>query len=158
MDYKDAAKLIAAVLLCQLAGIIGAVFTTPSIPTWYATLIKPAFTPPSWIFGPAWITLYALMGIALYLVWKKREEGADIKKALSIFGIQLVLNTLWSILFFGLHSPLYGLACIIALWAAIVVSILLFYKISHAAAILLIPYLLWVSFATILNFHIWQLN
>ncbi|NYZ76698.1 tryptophan-rich sensory protein [Candidatus Micrarchaeota archaeon] len=158
MDYKNAAKLVAAVLLCQLAGILGAVFTTPSIPTWYATLIKPAFTPPSWIFGPAWITLYALMGIALYLVWRKGEEGADIKKALSIFGIQLVLNTLWSILFFGLHSPLYGLACIIALWAAIAVSIFLFYKISRAAAILLIPYLLWVSFATILNFHIWQLN
>ena len=160
MGYKDAAKLIAAILICEIAGLIGAVFTTPSIQGWYAALNKPDFTPPAWAFGPAWTTLYALMGIALYLVWKRRGAGAsaDANKALFFFGIQLALNVLWSILFFGMHSPLYGLACIIALWAAIALTMLSFYRISRKAALILVPYLLWVSFAAILNFYIWRLN
>lgn len=160
MQAKDIFVLIAAILLCEAAGIIGSLFTAPSIPGWYATLNKPSFNPPNWVFGPVWTTLYALMGISLYLVWKKGQENKkiDIKLPLAIFGFQLFLNFLWSILFFGMQSPLLGLLCIIPLWLSIAATIFYFYKISKTAAYLLIPYILWVSFASILNASIWMLN
>jgi translocator protein len=158
MDLKEAGKLILAIIICNLAGTIGSIFTFASIPTWYATLIKPEFNPPNWIFGPVWTTLYVLMGISLYLIWKQYEKGKNAKPALTIFSIQLVLNALWSILFFGLQSPLYGLLCIIPLWISIALMIMRFYPLSRNAALLQIPYLLWVSFATILNASIWLLN
>ncbi|MFB0562026.1 MAG: TspO/MBR family protein [Candidatus Lokiarchaeia archaeon] len=151
-------KLIVSILIAEFAGIIGSVFTTPSIPIWYEFLIKPSFNPPSWLFGPVWTTLFLLMGISAYLVWIEGWENKEVKIALSVYGVQLVLNTLWSILFFGLQSPFAGFLGIIPLWIAIVLTILLFYKISKKAAYLLIPYILWVSFAAILNFTIWQLN
>ena len=157
MDSKDILTLIAAILLCESAGIVGSLFTFSEIPTWYASLEKPSFNPPSWVFGPAWTTLYALMGVSLYLVWKERKK-ADIKVALAFFITQLILNTIWSILFFGLHSPILGLACIILLWLSIAATIIYFYKISKKAAYLLIPYILWVSFASILNAFVWMLN
>lgn len=151
-------KLIIAILVSQLAGILGAFFTTPSIPTWYATLSKPEFAPPNWIFGPVWITLYTLMGIAAFLVWRKGLKRREVKSALSIFVGQLVLNTLWSLLFFGLRSPAAAFVEIVALWLTIFAMIIAFEKISRPAAWLLVPYILWVSFAGYLNYMILILN
>ena len=158
MKRNDALRLVAAIVLCELVGAAGSIFTLSSIPTWYATLQKPSFSPPTWLFGPAWTILYALMGISLYLVWSNGTKNANAKTAMKIFGIQLFLNFLWSFLFFGLKSPLYGLIEIILLWISIVVSILKFYKISKNAAYLLLPYILWVSFAMLLNFFVFVLN
>ncbi len=141
-----------------MAGIIGSVFTAPSIPTWYATLVRPEFSPPNWIFAPVWTTLFALMGIAAFLVWNKGLKRQDIKIALSMFIIQLVLNTLWSILFFGMQNPGAALIEIVVLWLAILATILTFAKISRVAAWLLVPYIAWVSFAAYLNYSIWILN
>lgn len=151
-------KLIAAILLCELAGGIGSLFTYPSIEGWYAKLQKPSFNPPNWVFAPVWITVYLLMGISAYLVWEKNRKSKEAKKSLSIFGMQLVLNMLWSIVFFGLQSLLFGLIDIILLWIAIVVTVFKFFRISRTAGLLLIPYVLWVTFAMILNFYIWRLN
>lgn len=150
--------LIAWIGVSELAGIVGSFFTASAIPTWYADLEKPSFNPPSWVFGPVWTTLYALMGIAAFLVWQKGTQRKEVKIALSVFGLQLVLNALWSIIFFGLESPGGGLVEIVLLWLAIVATIILFGRISRPAAWLLIPYLAWVSFATCLTFAIWQLN
>lgn len=151
-------KLITAILISELAGIIGSIFTISAIPTWYATLTKPALNPPSWIFGPVWTTLYALIGIALFIVWKKGWDRSDVRKALFVFGLQLVLNATWSIVFFGLQSPAWAFVNIIAMWFAIVWTMILFYKISKPAMWLLVPYILWVSFAMYLNYSIWILN
>lgn len=150
--------LLVSILLCQIAGLLGALFTTPAIPTWYSTLVKPSFLPPSWAFPVVWTLLYLLMGIALYLVWEKGLDKADVKKAMSVFGVQLFLNFMWSVLFFGLRSPLYGLVEITVLWIVIFVNIWLFYKVSKTAGLLLVPYILWVSFAALLNYSIWALN
>ncbi len=151
-------KLILAIVLCQLAGVIGSVFTTPNISTWYAGLIKPSFNPPNWVFGPVWTLLFLLMGIALYLVITPVAEKRIKQQALAWFGGQLVLNIGWSILFFGLKSPGWALVEIIILWLAILITIIKFYKVSQTASWLLWPYLAWVSFATALNFTIWLIN
>lgn len=158
MDTRNIFKALAFIVLCQLAGIIGSVFTFSAIPEWYAFLEKPEFAPPNWVFGPVWITLYTMMGISAYMVSGKGWGKKDVRLALGVFGIQLGLNALWSILFFGLRSPLLGLVCIIALLLAIIATIALFWKHSRAASLLLAPYLLWVSFATVLNYFIWALN
>ena len=158
MKINNTFKLIIAIIVSELAGIIGSVFTTPSIAGWYAGIAKPALNPPAWVFGPVWTTLFALMGIAAFLVWKKGLDRKDIKIALGIFIGQLVLNTLWSIIFFGLHSPGGALIEIVFLWLAILATIVVFYKISRPAAWLLVPYILWVSFAMYLNYAIWALN
>lgn len=151
-------KLIIAIVVSELAGIIGSIFTGPSIPGWYAGIAKPALNPPAWVFGPVWTTLFALMGISAFIIWKKGLERRDVKIALGIFIGQLVLNTLWSIIFFGLHSPGGAFVELIVLWLAILATIISFAKISKPAAWLLLPYILWVSFAGYLNFSIWQLN
>jgi len=151
-------KFLIAILICQIAGIVGSLFTSPSIPTWYATIEKPKFTPPNWVFAPVWTTLFVLMGISAYLIWNQGLENKIVKTALWVFGIQLVLNMLWSLLFFGLHSPLYAFFEIIILWLAILFTILNFFKISRTAGWLLVPYIIWVSFAAILNFYIARLN
>jgi translocator protein len=143
--------------MCQLAGIIGSLFTTSSIPTWYATLIKPSFNPPNWIFAPVWIFLYLLMGISFYLIWIK-SNNPNFSFLMSVFLLQLVLNAFWSIIFFGLKSPLFAFVEIIVLWLTILICIILFFRISKISSYLLIPYLLWVSFAAVLNFAIWKLN
>jgi len=122
-------RLIFAILICQLAGAIGSAFTFSSIPTWYASLQKPFFNPPSWLFGPAWLLLYTLMGISLYLIWDKGLKNKNVKLAVKIFGIQLILNALWTILFFGLRSPFYAFIEIILLWVSIVLTIFYFLKI-----------------------------
>ena len=153
----DWVGVIVAVVGCELAGGIGALFTTPSIPTWYAGLVKPALNPPAWVFGPVWTLLYALMGVALFLIWRSaRSKGKGM--AYAFFGVQLALNTLWSIIFFGWHEPGNASVEIIFLWLAIVATVISFNRISHAAALLLVPYLLWVSFASYLNLSLWQLN
>lgn len=151
-------KLLVSVLICQFAGAIGSAFTASSLSNWYILLEKPAFNPPSWVFFPVWITLYTLMGISLYLVWVKGLEKQEIKMGLAIFGIQLVLNALWSFLFFGLRSPYYAFVEIVLLWLAVLLTILKFRNISKMASYLLLPYILWVSFAMLLNYYIWILN
>ncbi len=157
MKIIDILKLVTSIILCQLVGFFGSLFTTPAIPTWYATLNKSSFTPPNWIFGPVWISLFILMGISLFFVWR-RQGHPKLKIALVFFFIQLTFNILWSIAFFGLKSPLLGLMDIILLWIAILLTIQNFVKVSKFAGILLIPYFLWVSFATLLNFSLWFLN
>ena len=154
----DILKLVISVLVCQLAGFVGSIFTRVSVSSWYVSLSKPSFTPPSWVFGPVWITLYALIGISAFLVWSKEFNNREVKAALIIFGIQLILNAFWSAAFFGLRSPLAGLIVIVILWLAILVTILRFLNISTAAGLLLVPYILWVSFATVLNLSIFLLN
>lgn len=157
MSKINILKLFIAIFICQMAGFIGAIFTTSSIPTWYATLNKPFFSPPNSVFGPVWTALFTLMGIALYIVWQKKTKLKKIH-ALQIFTIQLILNTLWSILFFGFQSPALAFIEILFLWAFIALSIKTFYKISKTAGYLLVPYILWVSFATLLNLSIVLLN
>ena len=147
-------KFIISIVVPFIIAGIGSFFTSSSVGTWYVTLVKPVFNPPSWVFGPVWTVLYLLMGISLYMVWIKRVEI----KAMIFFGVQLFLNALWSIIFFGLNNPLYAFIEIILLWFSIVFTIYYFYKIEKTAAYLLIPYLLWVSFAAILNFSIMILN
>ena len=155
---KDIFKLLISIFVCQCAGLIGSLVTMTAIPTWYAALQKPPFTPPNWLFAPAWITLYLLMGISAFIIWRRGLESRRIKVALLVFLIQLDLNALWSVTFFGLQSPLYGVIVIVGLWITILFTILRFFKISTPAGALLLPYILWVSFATALNVSIWMLN
>ena len=178
---KNIAKLAISVLICELAAVIGSIFTVPAIKGWYLHLDKPSFNPPNWIFGPVWTILYLLMGISLYLVWLRNfasEVPANMEKqktwnpisarlwfgswreenAALIFTLQLVLNILWSVIFFGLKLPGLAFFEILMLWFAILYTIINFYRISKTAAYLLIPYIIWVSFATILNYAIWIIN
>ena len=157
MKKKDIFKLLVSIVVCQLAGLIGVLFTSPAIPSWYAGLRKPPFSPPNWLFGPVWSLLYLLMGVALYLVWAKKETSQK-KTALKFFGLQLVFNSLWSIIFFGLRSPALALVEIILLWILIALTINKFLGLSKKAAYLLLPYLGWVSFASVLNLAIVRLN
>lgn len=142
------------------AGVVGSLFTTSAIPTWYANLNKPLFSPPNWIFGPVWTVLYLFMGTALYLVWQRKNPSTSlgIAKVPTIFWVQLLLNAVWSIIFFGLKNPLFALVDVVALWVAIFLTIQAFKKINKLAGNLLVPYLAWVSFATILNLTIVLLN
>ena len=158
INLSEILKLFVSLIICQLAGVIGSLFTTPAIPTWYATLVKPTFNPPNWVFAPVWTTLFLLMGISAFLVWRKGTGNPQVNLALRFFIIQLVLNSIWSVLFFGLKSPILGFVEIILLWTFILLTILYFFKISRMAGILLLPYILWVSFAAVLNFSIWRLN
>lgn len=150
--------LAAFIAVSEFAGIVGSVFTVPSLSGWYAALVKPALNPPAWVFGPIWTVLYALMGIAAFLVWKKRSDRRGVKIALGLFFVQLALNALWPILFFGLHGLGGALVGIAFLWLAILAAIIAFAKISSSAAWLLVPYILWVSFAMHLNYSIYFLN
>lgn len=158
MQKRAIIKLIVSLIICQLAGFVGSLFTTPSIPVWYASLAKPSFTPPNWVFSPVWISLFVLMGISLFLLWEKTLHYPGVKTAMCWFAVQLVLNMLWSILFFGLKSPFLALIEIIVLWIAIFITILKSLRVSKLAGVLLIPYLVWVSFAAGLNYSIWTLN
>ena len=155
---KTYIRFIFAVVICQLAGIIGALFTTPAIQTWYLGLRKPDFAPPNWVFAPVWTALYLLMCISLFIVWNAGIDKSNVRKSMWTFILQLLLNILWSYLFFGLRSPLLGLIEIIALWFMIVLTMVFFFRISKTAALILIPYLLWVSFASYLNYLLFILN
>jgi len=181
MKHNNILKIVVSIIICELAGIIGAFFTTPAIGAWYGGLNKPSFSPPNWIFGPVWTALFVLMGISLYLVWSKKWRVKNelrfkdrkpanklSQKFLSgswqkaniilIFVLQLVLNVLWSIIFFGFHFPGLAFFELLMLWFAIVFTIVNFYRVSKSAAWLLLPYVLWVSFAGILNYFLWILN
>ncbi len=178
---KQIIILIFFVLLCLSAGVVGGLFTADAISTWYPTLVKPSLNPPNWIFGPVWTTLYVLMGISLFLVWRngwkvaspilisrknawnkwsERLWTGDLQKqnVIAIFALQLILNALWSFLFFGLQNPGLAFFEILMLWFAILYTIINFYRFSRPAAWLLIPYLFWVTFAAYLNYSIWTLN
>jgi tryptophan-rich sensory protein len=150
--------LLGFIFLCQAAGILGALFTTPAIPTWYAGLIKPTFSPPNWLFGPAWTLLYTLMGISLYLVYQKGLKDKFVKNSFVLFLFHLVINSLWSIIFFGAKQTGLAFIVIVLMWGLIATLIHRFRKINMVAAWLLIPYLGWVSFASVLNFAVWWLN
>ena len=155
---KHLPKLIAAVLVCELVGIASTPFTIAAIPTWYAHITKPPFSPPNWIFGPVWTLLYLMMGVSFYYIWILGWKKKKVKQAAVVFLLQLLLNFLWSFLFFGLHAPLLGLLDIIGMVILIVMTIQKFYPLSKTAAYLLIPYVLWVGFATLLNLSIAVLN
>jgi translocator protein len=150
-------KLILSLILTLGTGAVAGIFTGQSVSGWYATLNQPSFNPPNWVFGPVWSTLYFLMGISLYLVWKQKPS-AERNHAILIFIVQLVLNFLWSFLFFYFHMIGAALIDIILLWVTILTMIVLFFKIRPVAAYLNIPYLLWVSFASVLNTSYFFLN
>ena len=152
-------KIAIALIVCLLVGYSASVVTRPSVESWYPTLVKPVFNPPNWIFMPMWTLLYILMAVAAGLVWDKiKEQNEEVKKALAFFLIQLTLNAIWSYLFFGLKNPMLALIEIALLWLMIYETYLKFIKINKIAAYLLVPYLLWVAFAGILNASIWWLN
>lgn len=155
MDIK---KLIISISICQLAGLIGSIFTNSAIPVWYSFLNKPSFNPPNWIFGPVWLTLYTLMGVSLYIVWRHGLENKWINFSFWFFIAHLFINMLWSVFFFSLHNIGGSFGIIIILLAMIVALIKMFWLIDRWASYLLLPYLAWVSFAAILNYYIWILN
>ena len=153
------ARIVLVVTTCLVIGYLSGTVTRESITTWYPTLVKPIFNPPNWIFAPVWTLLYAMMGVAGGIIWNHLETNKEqVKKAFTFFIIQLALNALWSYLFFGLHNPLLALLEIIILWLMIFETYVQFKSINKLAGWLLIPYLGWVSFATILNASIWWLN
>ncbi|WP_406661045.1 TspO/MBR family protein [Methanolobus sp. ZRKC3] len=155
IDWK---KLVVSILICNVAGLAGLFFTMPLVFGWYESLVRPSFVPPNEVFGTAWSVLYILMGISLYLVWEKGWSERKVKVAMGFFGIQLFLNFLWPVLFFGMQSLVLGLVDVILLWFAILVTIRYFYAISKKAALLLVPYIMWVSFAVIMNYYFVILN
>jgi tryptophan-rich sensory protein len=150
-------KLLTAIIICEGVGFLGTIFTIPSIHGWYMTLQKAPFNPPPWVFGPIWTTLYFLMGVSIFLVLQKKLKKQR-TFLLALFSAQLFLNFLWSVIFFGWHLPLPAFVEIIFLWISIALLIIDFWKFSKLAAILLIPYLCWVSIASILNFYVVLLN
>jgi tryptophan-rich sensory protein len=156
MKRSEVIKLVICIILPLAVGFAGSFFTSSL--DWYQSLNKPAFNPPSWIFAPVWTVLYLLMGISVFLVWRKEAENTAVKVALACFILQLVFNALWTPIFFGLKFPLIAFGDIILLWLAIVATIICFYRVYKLSAILLMPYLIWVSFAAILNAAICVLN
>lgn len=150
-------KLLISLVFPFIAAAIGSYFTFNAIATWYTYLQKPALNPPSWVFGPVWTALYLMMGISFYIIWTKKTKQ-DRNWAMTLYFGQLLLNVLWSIIFFGMKQPFLAFMEIIILWILILLTIVSFSKIAKSAAYLLLPYLLWVSFATYLNFAIWKLN
>jgi len=155
---RSALLLLLCIALPLLAGSIGSLYTMSSIPAWYATLSKPSFTPPNWVFFPVWTTLYIMMGVSLFLVVKGGLGTVPVRHGVLLFGAQLVVNTLWSVVFFGMRSPFFGLVTIGILVALVVATIVAFYRVSRPAAWLLVPYLCWGCFATALNAMVWVLN
>jgi len=154
---RQAIGLAVSIAVCFGAAGLGSLLTTPSIEGWYAALLKPAWTPPNWLFGPVWSALYLCMAIAAWLVWRRAGFSAAMP-ALVLFAAQLVLNVCWSAIFFWAHRPGLALAEIALLWLLILATIVAFRPLSRAAAWLMGPYLLWVAFAAALNYSIWRLN
>ena len=155
---NNAAKLVIAVAMPLAVGGLSGFATSRGVATWYPTLVKPTFNPPAWVFGPVWTALYLMMGAAAFLVWRRGLGSDGVRLALAIFLVQLALNGAWSLLFFGMQSPGWALADIIALWLAIGGTVWLFWRVVPAAGLLLLPYWAWVSFAAVLNGAIWGLN
>ncbi len=154
----DIAKLVISILIPLIVGFTSSLATFGSITTFFDVLNKPSWTPPAWAFGPIWTTLYILMGIALFLVWRKGWDRKDVKIAIGVFALQLILNFFWTIIFFGFKSLFGGLIEIVFLWIAILINIILFYRISKAAGLLLVPYIIWVTIASYLNYTVFLLN
>ncbi|WP_345950997.1 TspO/MBR family protein [Mucilaginibacter sp. PAMB04274] len=150
--------LIVSLLITLCIAVTASLFTIPQIPGWYSALNKPSFNPPNWLFGPVWSALYVMIAIAAYLVYQKRNSGAQYNSARIVYFVQLLLNFLWSAMFFGMHQIWGALVVIVLLLIAIVANIYYFGKYSKVAAGLLVPYLLWVSFASVLNLYIYLLN
>ena len=157
MDKTKFFKLIVSLILPIGLGSLAGIFTAKAIPEWFDTLAKPSFNPPSYLFGPVWTALYILMGISMFLIWNTPKTELR-QKALVVFGVQLFFNFWWSILFFSFHAIFLAVIDILVMWLLIIYMIVLFKKIKLVAAYLQIPYLLWVTFATVLNFSIWYLN
>jgi benzodiazapine receptor len=157
MKFDDFVKLVVAFAASFLAAILGTLFTIPNIPSWYVSLNKPSFSPPDWLFGPVWTILYILMAVAIFLIWR-RPESKQRDSAIALYAAQLIMNVLWSIAFFGLHSVLLGLALIVVLFVLLLLTTYEFYKISKPAAYAMVPYVLWVGFAELLNGAIYLLN
>ncbi|MBT8304763.1 MAG: tryptophan-rich sensory protein [Bacteroidia bacterium] len=155
---KKTTKILIAVAVCLFVGFLSGFATQSSVSDWYADLNKPSFNPPNWIFGPVWTVLYVLMGIAAGIVWSKGFHHKWVKTAMYHFLFQLIFNAAWSLVFFGMRSPAYALLIIIILLTLIILTMKWFRVVNKTAALLLVPYLLWVSFASILNYSIWQLN
>jgi len=156
--FKNFCLLILSLAIPLFIGYIGSLLTMPSISGWYAGLIKPVFTPASWVFGPAWTILYVLMGVALFLVIKDGGGRNYYRASIISFATQLFLNLYWSFLFFYIKEPSLAFYAIISLWSMIIVNIYYFYQVKKTAALLLIPYIIWVTFAAVLNYSIWYLN
>ncbi len=157
-NLREVPRLIASILIVFFSGAVGSLATFPEITTWYAALAKPAWTPPNEWFGPIWTTLYILIGISLFLVWRQGWDRRDVRFAIGIFAVQLVLNILWSLVFFGLHSILGGFIVIFLLWIAILANMVAFYVLSKPAGLLFVPYIIWVSIASYLNYSVMLLN
>lgn len=152
-------RIATVIMTCLAVGYISSIVTRENIPTWYALINKPFFTPPNWVFAPVWTLLYMMMGFAAGSVWNKIDtEEANVKKAFLFFLIQLALNALWSFLFFGLQNPFLASIEIILLWLMIFETYKQFKNIDKLAANLLLPYLVWVSYATLLTISVWYLN
>lgn len=149
--------LIGMVLLCLAVGAVGGFVTAPQIENWYADLQKPSWNPPSWVFGPVWTTLYVMMAVSAWLVIRQ-PASSQRTQALIAFAVQLIFNFFWSLIFFGLENPMLAFADIVLLWGSLVLTVVLFWRNSIPASLLLVPYLAWVTFASALNFAIWQLN
>mgnify|MGYP000846980453 CR=1 FL=1 len=149
--------LCVSLALTLAVGLAGALATAHSVDTWYATLSKPPFNPPNWIFGPVWTTLYVLMSVAAWRIWL-RADGSRRRNALALYALQLGLNCGWSLVFFGQRAPLPALVELAVLLAAVIATTVAFWRIQRSAALLLAPYLAWSSFAFVLNFEIWRLN
>ena len=149
--------LLGSIAVCQAVGGAGEIWTAKGVREWYPTLEKPSFNPPNWLFGPVWSLLYGIMGVSAWLTWRHGDERSR-KHAFQLFSIQLALNSLWSFIFFRLHSPRWAFFEIVLLWGAIVLTLFALLKVNRLAGILFIPYLLWTSFAVLLNFRIWRLN
>lgn len=151
-------KVILSIVFCLLVGAIGSFFTAPAIPSWYAYLNKPFFSPPNWIFAPMWTILYILMGISFYLIWSNAKKGKSKNEALGNFYVQLILNFVWSPIFFGMKNLGLAFIVIVLMWLFILRTIQSFAKLNKKASYLLYPYIAWVSFASILNLSVWLLN
>ncbi|MEN8790449.1 MAG: TspO/MBR family protein [Flavobacteriaceae bacterium] len=155
---KRLTYIVISVIICLLVGFLSGFATQSSVDNWYVGLTKPAFNPPNWIFGPVWTILYTLMGVAAGLVWSKGIHHIWVKTALYHFSFQLIFNALWSVVFFGFNKPFWALLVILVLLALILLNMKSFRVVSKTAAYLLVPYFLWVCFATFLNYKIWELN
>lgn len=151
-------KLVIAVAIPLTVGGLSSFATAPGVTAWYPTLAKPPFNPPAWVFGPVWTVLYIMMGVAVFLVWRTGLDVDGVRIALTVFAVQLALNGLWSILFFGLQAPGWALIEIVLLWIAIGATVFLFWRVAPLPGALLLPYWGWVSFATVLNASLWWLN
>ena len=158
LQSNDIVKLAVSVIICIIPGFVGSMINMKAIPAWYAFIEKPSFAPPNWVFAPVWTALYIVMGVALFLVWRSGAGRPGFRGAMLAFAVQLVLNAVWTPVFFGLRSPLGALFVIAFMWISILITILRFFPFSRTAGVLLIPYLAWVSFATVLNFSFYLLN